>query len=132
MDVTLKNIEIVNAMQSIGELLLLEDLTTKVNWNLSKNFKKLQSSFKTFSECEQELLKKHALKNEDGSLKTDEDGEAKFAPKMKVEYFEKRSELLNCEDTIDILSIKLSDLPDKIGKGVNLLNLDFMIDDSNN
>jgi translation initiation factor 2 alpha subunit (eIF-2alpha) len=62
MEVTLKNIEIVNPMQSIGELLLLEDLSTKVNWNLTKHFKKLQSSFKTYSECEQELLKKHALK----------------------------------------------------------------------
>ena len=130
MDVSLKNIEIINAMQSIGEMLQLEDLSTKVNYNLNKNLMKLEDLLKTYNKCNKELLDKYAIKNEDGSLKIDEDtNEVKFAPNNKKEYITKRDELLSCEEQVDIHNIKLSSLPDNIGKGDKLYNLMFMIDD---
>ena len=130
MDVSLKNIEIINAMQSIGEMLQLEDLSTKVNYNLNKNLITLENTLKTYNKCNKELLDKYAIKNEDGSYKIDEDtNEVKFAPNNKREYITKRDELLDCEEQVDIHTIKLSSLPDNIGKGNKLYNIMFMIDD---
>lgn len=127
---TLTNIQIINAMQSIGEMLQLEDLSTKVNYNLNKNLITFENILKTYNKCNKELLDKYAIKNEDGSLKIDEDtGEVKFAPNNKKEYITKRDELLDCEENVDIINIKLSYLPDNIGKGNKLYNLMFMIDD---
>jgi hypothetical protein len=128
-EVTLKNIELIGAMQSINELLELDDLSTKVNYNLTKNYMKYEQSLKTYTKCEQELLNKYAIKDESGNFKIDENGEPKFAPNNRIEYFKKRDELLSVEDTIDILNIKISLLPEKIGKGKKLRNIMFMIDD---
>lgn len=127
---TLTNIQIINAMQSIGEMLQLEDLSTKVNYNLNKNLITFENVLKTYNKCNKELLDKYAIKNEDGSYKIDEDtNEVKFAPNNKKEYIAKRDELLDCEEQVDIHTIKLSSLPDNIGKGNKLYNLMFMIED---
>jgi len=130
LDKILKNIEIINAVKSISELLQLEDLPTRINWILSKNLRKLQSSDETYSKCEIELLNKYVLRDDENKIRQDENGNPKFAPKMKDEYMKRLNELVECEDTICVHVIKLSDLPEKLGKGVNLFNIDFMIDDS--
>ena len=128
--INLTNMQIINAMQSIGEMLQLEDLSTKVNYNLNKNLITLENTLKTYNKCNKELLDKYAIKNEDGSYKIDEDtNEVKFAPNNKREYITKRDELLDCEEQVDIHTIKLSSLPDNIGKGNKLYNLMFMIED---
>ncbi len=128
--INLTNMQIINAMQSIGEMLQLEDLSTKVNYNLNKNLITLENTLKTYNKCNKELLDKYAIKNEDGSYKIDEDtNEVKFAPNNKKEYITKRDELLDCEEQVDIHTIKLSSLPDNIGKGNKLYNIMFMIDD---
>ena len=128
--INLTNMQIINAMQSIGEMLQLEDLSTKVNYNLNKNLITLENTLKTYNKCNKELLDKYAIKNEDGSYKIDEDtNEVKFAPNNKREYITNRDELLDCEEQVDIHTIKLSSLPDNIGKGNKLYNLMFMIED---
>jgi len=128
MEVTLKNYEIIGGMQSINEMLQLDDLSTKVNYNLTKNHMRLEQSIKAYTKCEQELLDKYAIKDELGKFKID-NGEPKFAPNNKTEYLLKRDELLNMEDTVEILNIKLSSLPENIGKGNKLRNIMFMIED---
>ena len=126
----LTNIQIINAMQSIGEMLQLEDLSTKVNYNLNKNLLTFENVLKTYNKCNKELLDKYAIKNEDGSLKIDENtNEIKFAPNNKKEYITKRDELLSFEEQVDVHNIKLSSLPDNIGKGIKLYNIMFMIED---
>lgn len=126
----LTNIQIINAMQSIGEMLQLEDLSTKVNYNLNKNLLTFENVLKTYNKCNKELLDKYAIKNEDGSLKIDENtNEIKFALNNKKEYITKRDELLSCDEQVDVHNIKLSSLPDNIGKGIKLYNIMFMIDD---
>lgn len=128
--ISLKNIQIISAMQSIGEMLQLEDLSTKVNYNLNKNLITFENALKTYNKCNKELLDKYAIKNEDGSFKIDEEtNNIKFAPNNKKEYITKHDELLNYDENVTILNIKLSSLPDNIGKGAKLYNLMFMIED---
>lgn len=131
MKITLKNYEIINAVNSLKELLQLDNLSTKVNWNLSKNFKLLLNSHEIFNECEANLLNKYVLRDDENKIRQDENGNPKFSPKMHNEYLIEHNELLQCEDNVNILTIKLSDFPDNIGRGMNLFNLDFMIEQDN-
>lgn len=129
----LKNVEILNAMNSTKILLQTEDkeFSVKARWNLMKNMKRYESLFKTYSEMEFELLKQYALKDESGNIKLDEKNEPKFAPNSKNEYLVKREELLNCENTVDLLTVNLSDLEGHVSNGEILYHLEFMIDDTN-
>lgn len=132
MSILLKNIAIINAMQSINELVNL-NLPIKASWNIAKNTKKIESAFNTFAECENQLIQKYAIKDENGEVKVDENNQYKIAPKLVGKFNEERSELLSCDSDIDILKVNLSDLigddnENKI-KPSTLFNLYFMINE---
>ena len=60
-------------------------------------------------------------------------GDPEFAPTMKAEYLIKRNELLACENNLDILTVKLSELDGHEDiMGTDLYNIMFMIDDNDN
>lgn len=126
MEKIFKNYEILNAIEAFKELVAIK-LPTKVSWNVTKNVKKIESSFKDYLECENEILKKYALTDENGNLRLDEQNQPKFPPNNIDKYNKERNELLQCEDTIDILTINLSDLEGKNISAATLLNLEFMI-----
>ena len=115
-------------MESLNEFMKLS-LPTKTSWNISKNMKKLEGWYKTFSDCEMKLVNELAVKGEDGKIKYDDENQPKFAPKNREEFIKRRNELLNCEDEIDFLKINLSDLEKVNVKASTLFNLDFMITD---
>ena len=126
----LKNIEIINIINSINEL-MNEKLPTKVGWNISKNLRKLDASFKTYIELENKLVKEYAIKDDNGEIVLDNNN-PKFAPNNKEKYLKERQELLNCEDEFDFLTINLSDLNNINIKPSILFNLEFMIADDTN
>ncbi len=132
MNVKLKNIEILNAIQSIGALADL-DLSITTSWNITKNTKKLESLFKTYAECEGKIIEKYAIKDENNQVKIDKDNQYKIAPKFINIFNKERNELLNCENEIDISMIKVSDLIDEENKNkikpAILISLYFMIED---
>lgn len=127
----LKNIEIINIINSINEL-MNEKLPTKVGWNISKNLRKLDASFKTYIECENKLVKEYAIKDDEGNVVYDENNQPKFAPNNKVSFLKEQQELFNCEDEFEFLTINLSDLNNINIKPSVLFNLEFMITDDIN
>jgi hypothetical protein len=130
MEIVMKNYEILNKIEALRELSQLI-LPMKTSWNITKNIKKFEASIRTYSECEYELVKRYAIKDENGNVKFDDKGQPKFPPNNLEKYYKERQELLDCEDTLDILNIKLSDLENVDIKPATLMNLDFMIvDDS--
>lgn len=132
MDVNLKNIEIATAFQSLGGLTNL-DLPIKTSFSIARNTKKIESAFKIFSECENQLIKKYAIKNESGEIKIDENYQYRIEPKFVDKFKSERNELFNCDNKIDIFMIKSSDLQDEENKNkikpATLLSLYFMIDE---
>ena len=132
MNVKLKNIEIINAIQSIGVLADL-DLSITTSWNITKNTKKLESLFKTYAEYEGKIIEKYAIKDENNQVKIDKDNQYKIAPKFINIFNKERNELLNCENEVDISMIKVSDLIDEENKNkikpAILISLYFMIED---
>ena len=132
MQITLKNIDVINAIQSIGVLADL-DLSIKTSWNITKNTKKLESLFKTYVEYEGKIIEKYAIKDENNQVKIDKDNQYKIAPKFINIFNKERNELLNCENEVDISMIKVSDLIDEENKNkikpAILISLYFMIED---
>lgn len=128
MEKTLKNIEIINAINALYKLFELE-LPSKVNWILMKNSKKLNSSYNDYEEVRKKLIDDCVQKNDNGEP-IEINKTFKFIDGKEKVFTEKISELLNMEDTIDIHLIKLAELDDMKLKGSLLIPIEFMIDDT--
>lgn len=128
MEIKLKIYETISAINAIQEL-MSSKLPSKVSWNLSKNFRKLNETIKDFNDCEQRLVKQYAIKDITGEIKLDERQQFTIMPEFVSIFNKERNEYLNCEDTMDIHIIKLSDLSSIEVSPTALYGLDFMIDD---
>lgn len=128
MEIKLKNYETISAINAIQEL-MGSKLPSKVSWNLSKNFRKFNETIKDFNECEQRLINQYAIKDSTGEIKLDERQQFTIMPEFVSIFNKERNEYLNCEDTMDIHIIKLSDLSSIEVSPTALYGLDFMIDD---
>jgi hypothetical protein len=128
MEITLKNYEIINAYNSASELMKVKNLPIKASWNITKNIKTIELIFQSFVTLEQNLIKEYAIKDDNGNIKSDDNNQPKFPPHS--EYFTKHAELVACENVLDILTVKLSDLEKCDISPSILYNFTFMIDDA--
>ena len=132
------NIEIINALSAIKELMEIK-LPSNVSWNLTKNMKKLIPAFNDFDEAEKKLIEEYAVKDDKGNIKFVGENQFKINRIEKRlgqiiegkedEFINKKNELMQFEDTIDIHMIKFSDLSKVEVKGTTLFSLEFLIDD---
>jgi hypothetical protein len=122
------NIEILNIIEALNELIQIK-LPTKASWNIMKNIKKFDASIKTFWEAENKLVNEYTIKDEQGNIRFGDDKMPMYAPNNKQKYLKEHQELLNCDDELDMLTIKLSELDNKDIKPATLLQLEFMIED---
>lgn len=131
-EVILTNFELLNAMAATKELLKIvsDKLSTKTKWNLVKNMKKMEQSYKVYSECEMDLINQYALHDEKtNEIKLDDKNEIMFTPANKKEFIKKKEELLKMDNTIDILTVPLSELDNPAISGEILYLISFMIDE---
>lgn len=128
MEIKLKNYETISAINAIKEL-MDSKLPSKVSWNLSKNFRKLNETIEDFNSCEQKLVRQYAVKDSNGEIKLDERQQFTITSEFVPIFNKERNEYLNCEDTMDIHIIKLSDLVNVEVSPTALYSLDFMIED---
>lgn len=127
MQITLKNIQIINAFNSASEIMQVKGVPIKTSWNITKNIKKIEKAFKIYAELEQKLIQEYALKDDDGKIKVDNNNQPKFPPRS--EYYSKQAELLECEDTFELMAIKIDDLESCNISPATLYNLEFMIEE---
>jgi len=136
MEITLKNIDILNKLEALKELAQTR-MPGKPSWNITKNIKKIEALFKTYVDCEKNLIEQYATKDKNGNVEYDENNQPKFTSENLEKYKKCRQELLECEETIDIIQVKISDLfeDEDIKPAIKpaiFLTLDFMfIDDTN-
>lgn len=128
MEIKLKNYEIISAINSMQEIMSTK-LPSKISWNLSKNFKKLNEAIKDFNDFQYELLKQYAFKDSNGEIELDEKQQFTIIPEFESKFAKERNDLLNFEDTLSIHTIKISDLDGIEVSPTALYGLDFMIDD---
>lgn len=127
MEITLNNTEIINAFNSANELMQCKDLPVKISWDIAKNMKQINDAFNTYLKVEKELIKEYAIKDDNGGVKLDNNNQPKFPPRS--EYYSKRNELLECENTLKMIIIKLDNLGGCNISPATLYNLGFMIEE---
>jgi hypothetical protein len=124
----MKNSEVLNTAQALGEIMKVK-LPVKAGWNLSKNMKKIEPLLKLYYECENKLVEQYAIKDESGKVKIFDNNQYRIAPAHIKTFNQERNDLLNCENTIDILKVKLSDLDGRDIEPNLLFILEAMIED---
>lgn len=131
---TLRNIELMTVINSLAEFMQYEMPIDNIGWNLKRNMNKLQSAINVFGEYEKDIISKYAVKIED-QIQFEDNGQPKIYPAKQSEFKKEHTELLNCETTIDVYTIKLTELLTQCKKkNIDikpslLFNLDFMIED---
>lgn len=109
MKITLKNFELLNTYLSMKELMKYK-LPVKPGWNLSKNATTIERLLKTLQETESNLIDMYAEKDADGNAIYVNANSVKLKEEFKKMYSEEYQELMDCENELDLLTIKLDDL----------------------
>ena len=115
---------LVNSIGVLSKLTNME-LPIKLSYALSKNITKIDSELKVYNKERQKLIEKYGAKDEDGKIKTREDGTIDIID--TEEWNKELKELLECENEIDIYTIDLESINTdiKITPG-ELMVIDFM------
>lgn len=109
MQIKLTNFELLNTYMCIKEL-MKHKLPVKTGWNLSKNISTIERVLKTLQEAESKLIDMYAEKDEEGNAVYLNANNVKLKEEFKKVYSEEYQELMNCENELDLLTIKLDDL----------------------
>jgi hypothetical protein len=103
----IKNEVLVNSVQVLRKLNNAE-LPVKVSYKLAKNIKSIEKELNIYEEEKQKLINKYGEKDEEGKLKTKEDGSINITD---TENWNKDiKELLDIEAEINIEKINIDEL----------------------
>lgn len=102
-----KNEKLVNSVGVLSKLNNM-DLNIKVSYAIAKNINKIEKELEVYNKEKAKLIDKYGEKDEEGKLKTDENGNIKI---VDTENWNKDfKELLEMENEIDIHKINEEDL----------------------
>lgn len=120
----LSNERLVNSINVLSKLTNME-LPVKLSYAFSKNITKIDRELTIYNKERQKLIEKYGEKNEEGNLKTKEDGTINI---LDIDSFNKDlKEILEIETEIDIHVIDLEDANTDIKiTPRELMNIDYM------
>lgn len=104
----IKNYEILNIYSALNTI-MTHKLPISVGWKFRKNINLIKEVFEEFAKSEQNLVSQYSLKENDNIAYKD-DGQPEILPKYREIFRKEHNELLNCENEINFIMIKLSDL----------------------
>ena len=94
-------------------------VTKKFAWALMRNRDRTQPILDNYDRLRRELIDKHAEKKEDGSLSTDEAGNAKFKDFATREKFTKEhQEIMELDAAVEWYNIPFEIIPESIAASV--------------
>ena len=118
----LSNEKLVNSIGVLSKLTNME-LPIKLSYAFSKNITKIDRELTVYNKERQKLIEKYGEKDEEGKLKTKEDGTINI---LDIDSFNKDlKEILEIETEVDIHLIEL----DKVNVDVNITPGELMIVD---
>lgn len=121
--------QIVNTISLLAQLSTTK-LPIKVSYAVAKNVNKLEKELDFFNIEKNKMMDKYCEKNDDGTLKISEEGNAKILDKHLDDWNKEYNELLDIDIDIDIHKVQISKLDDAIQFTPNdLLKIEFMLED---
>lgn len=118
----ISNEKLANSINVLSKLINME-LPIKLSYALSKNITKIDRELEAYNKERQKLIEKYGEKDEEGKLKTKEDGTINI---LDIDNFNKDlKEILEIETEVDIHLIDL----DKFEADINITPGELMIID---
>ncbi len=118
----LSNEKLVNSIGVLSKLTQME-LPIKLSYALSKNITKIDRELTVYNKERQKLIEKYGEKDEEGKLKTKEDGTINI---LDIDSFNKElKEILEIETEVDIHVIDL----EKVNADINITPGELIIVD---
>ena len=125
-EVTVK--EIVDSVNVVKQMMNMS-MKSKVAYQVARLARELENELKTFENERMRLIQKYGEKDEDGNLKTDENGQYTI-PKDSIKEFGDESDgLLETKVELNVNKIKLEDLDCELNPGQILRIMPFVEED---
>lgn len=120
----LSNEKLVNSIGVLSKLTTME-LPIKLSYALSKNIAKVDRELEVYNKERQKLIEKYREKDEEGKLKTKEDGTINI---LDIDGFNKDvKEILEIENEVDIHAIDIENINSDINiTPGELIIIDYM------
>lgn len=123
----LSNRRILEDIQKLGGI-AQKQLPVKVSYAIAKNISKIESELKVYSAERDKLIDKYSQKDEEGKVKTDENGQIDFGGYEK-EWENDINDLLTIENDIDIHKFSVNELSGFNISPAELQTIDYMIEE---
>ena len=125
-----KNIDIVNSIQGLREI-AEKEMPYKTTLKFSKNIKRIEDLISEYNEEYRKLADEYLAKDDNGNFVQTEEGKGFLIKDGKgKEYAEKLTTLNEFENDVDLYLINSDELEDIAISPRLLMQIDFMIDDS--
>ena len=119
--------ELVNSTEVLQKLAGME-LKAKLAFQVSRLLKSADKEIQVFNEARMNLVKKNGEKDENGELKTDEQGNCKIPPEFIETFSKELTELLTTEVEINANKLKIDEFGDLEFTPAEMAQLDPFID----
>lgn len=111
---------------------IMRELSTKTlkgraAFRVARLLRELEKEFTLFNEKRVELIREYAQKDENGEIKSDENGNVTLDQTRLNEFYEKLDELLNAEVEINAEKIDIDDFGDVDFTPAQIINLEAFI-----
>ena len=111
---------------------IMRELSTKTlkgraAFRVARLLRELEKEFTLFNETRVELIREYAQKDENGEIKSDENGNVTLDQARLNEFYEKLDELLNAEVEINAEKIDIDDFGDVDFTPAQIINLEAFI-----
>ena len=109
--ISVKLEELVNATEGLKGL-SQKELKARCAYAVGKILKSADAEIQSFNETRMELIKKYGEKDENGELKTEENGNVRIPPEQMEAFSRELRELLDTTVEISANKIKMDDIGD--------------------
>ena len=106
-----------------------KSLKGRAAFRVARLLREVEKEFTLFNEKRVDLIREYAQKDENGEIKSEENGNVTLDPDRLTEFYQKLEELLNAEVEINAERIDINDLDDIELTPAQVINLEPFINE---
>lgn len=120
--------DVINSAE-VMRTLSTQQLKGKVAFRVARLLRELEKEFTLFNEKRAELVREYGQKDENGELKTTENGDFMLEPERAQEFYNMMDELLNTDLSINAEKIAFEDIENVEFTPTQILSIENFIEE---
>ena len=120
--------DVINSAE-VMRTLSTQQLKGKVAFRVARLLRELEKEFTLFNEKRAELVREYGQKDENGELKTTENGDFMLEPEHAQEFYNMMDELLNTDLSINAEKIAFEDIENLEFTPTQILNIENFVEE---